>query len=67
MLYGMKMKVCGNFTGQVRLEDIFSGIVVHVRKDSGKICGRKSAFMQSGPHGVMKFGGLRVAWSQMGS
>jgi hypothetical protein len=60
----MKIHTAGKFTGQVRPADIFSGMVVHLRRDFDKICGRKLALMQSSPHGHTNIGGSGAAWSQ---
>jgi len=64
MLSGMKIHTTGKFTGQVLPVDIFSGMVVHLRRDFDKIYGRESTFMQSGPCGHTNFSGLRTGWSQ---
>jgi len=64
MLYGMKMHTTGKFTGQLRPADIFSGMVVHLRRDFDRMYGRKSAFTQSSPHGHTNLGGSGAGWSQ---
>ena len=64
MLYSINQLIKENIGGHLRPVDIYSGAVVHLSQDFDKMCGRKSAFMQSGPHGYTNFGGLRVGWSQ---